>query len=129
MPLALHNLPGSIQATLTQGARLHAALRSPGERPSPFRKPSRQLGYSSCHPSSRFALAFDAPRASVIISSTCLPPANFPSHAGTWRGGLPPTASARNGSHTDDGAGSWTTTFEPPTGPRYTVATFARAAA
>jgi Bacterial regulatory proteins, luxR family len=50
--------------------------------PMPLTKPSRQLGYSSCQPSSRFAFAFDAPRPSVIIVTSASPAMSRPSHSG-----------------------------------------------
>ena len=51
--------------------------------PRPLTKPSRQLGYSSCQPSSRFAFAFDAPRPSVIIVDSASPAMSRPSDNGT----------------------------------------------
>ena len=59
-----------------------AALRSRSS-PRPFAKPSRHVGWTSVQPSSRFAFAFDAPRASVIIETTCSPATSRPSHSGT----------------------------------------------
>ena len=54
-------------------------------QPSPCAKPCRQLGYRSCQPSSRLALAFEAPRTSVIMSVPASPAA---SQRGTRRLGL-----------------------------------------
>src|SRR5919201_3417947 len=51
--------------------------------PRPVTKPSRQLGYSSCQPSSRFAFAFEAPRPSVTIVASASPAMSRPSHSGT----------------------------------------------
>src|SRR5215471_15432871 len=54
--------------------------------------PCRQLGCLGCHPSSRLALAFEAPRSSVISTAPASPATN----RGTRTGCLPPsTASSR----------------------------------
>jgi hypothetical protein len=47
------------------------------------------------HPNSRLALAFEAPRFSVISAVPCEPIASRPSHAGTWWGGFAPIAAPR----------------------------------
>ena len=72
-------------------------------------KPSRQLGWLGFHPNSAFALAFDAPRDSVIIATAAGLATSLPIHAGTLRGGLAPTVLARYGSHSFVGAGSSST--------------------
>src|SRR5207247_714403 len=41
-------------------------------------KPSRQLGCFGCQPSSRFALALDAPRTSVIMTAAASPASSRP---------------------------------------------------
>ncbi len=74
-------------------------------------KPCRQLGHAGCQPSSRFARAFDEPRIWVIQETATSPAASRPSHTGTRRGGLAPTARARNGSHSVTLAGSSSTTL------------------
>ena len=60
-------------------------------------------------PSSRLALAFDAPRMLVIIECACAPAAIRTSQPGSRRGGGAPTLAARAGSHVDTGAGSSST--------------------
>jgi hypothetical protein len=51
--------------------------------PRPWIKPSRQLGYRSCQPSSRLAFAFEAPRPSVTIVASASPAMTRPTHSGT----------------------------------------------
>jgi hypothetical protein len=56
-------------------------------------KPSRQLGSTGAHPSSAFALAFEAPRI-VVAALTALPATRRASQTGTRRGGFAPIARA-----------------------------------
>src|SRR5262245_41414573 len=72
----------------------------------PFRKPSRQVGYHGSQPSSRLAFAFEAPRMRVMSDTATAPAASRPTHTGTCRGGLAPSACASSGSHVETGAGS-----------------------
>src|SRR5215510_5851047 len=90
--------------------------------------PSRQLGCAGFQDSSRFALAFDAPRISVIILTPVLPTASRPTRRGTRIGFLPPSMSARAGSHSLTGAGSSSTTLYAPRLPCSIAATVASAA-
>ena len=62
---------------------------------SPVAKPSRQLACRGVQASSRLALAFDAPRASVIITVAVSPAKRRPSQRGTRRGAAAPTAPRR----------------------------------
>ena len=82
---------------------------APGLSSSPETKPSRQLGHIGSQPSSRLALAFDAPRICVIIETPTSPIAKRAIQAGTCRGGRAPRHSARYGSHSETGAGSSST--------------------
>ena len=78
---------------------------------SPVRKPSRQEANRGCHPNSRLAFAFDAPRTLVIITTPVSPTNSRASHAGIRRGGGASSAVASSGSHTDTGAGSSSVTL------------------
>src|SRR3954453_2651215 len=81
-----------------------------GRWPSaPAAKPSRQLGWLGRQPNSAFAFAFDAPRDSVIMATAAGLATTLAIHAGTLRGGLAPSVSARYGSHSLTGAGSSST--------------------
>src|SRR3954454_9702965 len=77
----------------------------------PSRKPSRQLAQRGFQPSSRLALAFEAPRSSVIEITPISPATISPSQRGTCRGGFAPRIFASPGSHTVTGAGSSSTTL------------------
>ena len=87
-----------------------AALVAP-ELSSPTLEPVRQLGQADRQPSSRLALALEAPRDSVIMTTPCSPTNSRASQAGTRRGGLAPIAAARAGSHSAIAAGSSSTTL------------------
>src|SRR5262245_4898679 len=80
-------------------------------QPSPLVKPSRQLGYRGCQPSSRLAFVFEAPRTSVIMTVAASPAASRASHRRTRLGGLASNALANTGSHSRTGAGSSSTTL------------------
>ena len=59
----------------------------------------RQVGCAGCQPSSRFALALETPRSSVIMT-TPVSPANIrPTNRGTRMGFLAPISRAKAGSH------------------------------
>src|SRR6266851_6444921 len=77
----------------------------------PSTNPCRQLGCAGRHASSRFALAFEAPRASVIITTPASPANSRPMNRGTRIGFLAPSACASAGSHSATGAGSSSTTL------------------
>src|SRR5207247_4396664 len=75
-------------------------------------------GVQTCAlPISPLAFAFDVPRICVIIDTPTSPAASRPSQTGTRIGGLAPTASASNGSHTDTGSGSSSATLYTPGAP------------
>ena len=69
------------------------------------------LGCRGAQPSSRLALALEAPRTSVIMIATASPPSSRPSQQGTRRGGLAPIARASAGSQSAARAGSSSTTL------------------
>src|SRR5262245_48062602 len=73
--------------------------------------PCRQLGCAGRHPSSRLALALEAPRSSVIITTPASPANSRPMNRGTRIGFLAPSACASFGSHSATGAGSSSTTL------------------
>src|SRR5580704_566999 len=92
------------------GCRLGAVTRDYASEgsPRPLLKPSRQLGHIKFKPKACLALAFEAPRTSVM-NMTASPIMKRAIQAGIPRGGLAPSASARAGSHCDTGAGSSST--------------------
>src|SRR6266508_3180158 len=69
--------------------------------------PCRQLGCLGCHPSSRLALALEAPRSSVISTAPTSPAAS----RGACIGCSAPSIRASAGSHSATGAGSSSTTL------------------
>src|SRR5207248_6723098 len=71
--------------------------------------PSRQLGWRGCQPSSRLALALDAPRMSVIITTPTSPANRRPTTFGTRHGLGAPSLSASAGNQSATGAGSSST--------------------
>src|SRR5919109_3144095 len=71
--------------------------------------PCRQLGCAGRHPSSRLALALEAPRSSVIIATATSPPNSRPTNRGTRTGCLAPSSFASAGSHSATGPGSSST--------------------
>src|SRR5262245_1070752 len=73
--------------------------------------PCRQLACLGCHPRSRFALALEAPRISVIIMTPASPANSRPTNRDTRIGFLPPSVCASAGSHSATGAGSSSTTL------------------
>src|SRR5512133_160241 len=73
--------------------------------------PCRQLGCAGRHPSSRLAFAFDAPRASVIITTPTSPANSRPTNRGTCIGFLAPSTCASAGSDSATGAESSSTTL------------------
>src|SRR4029077_2086956 len=74
-------------------------------------KPRRQLGCAGRQRSSRLALAFDAPRISVIINTPGSPANSRPMNRGTRIGFLAPSVCASAGTHSATGAGSSSTTL------------------
>src|SRR6185295_12157345 len=68
-------------------------------------KPCRQLGCAGCHRSSRLALALEAPRISVIITTPGSPANNRPMSRGTRIGCFAPSVCASSGNHSATGAG------------------------
>jgi hypothetical protein len=99
---------GTWRAFRTRPARVRSA-RAP--RRQAAAKPSRQLGWAGRQASSRLALAFDAPRTSVIITTPGSPVNIRPTNRGTCIGCLAPSSCASAGSHSATGAGSSTTTL------------------
>jgi len=77
--------------------------------PSPCANPCRQLGYRGAHPSSRLALALDAPRDPLDIITIPPPATSLASQSGMRRGGLAPRAFASSGIHSFIAAGSSST--------------------
>jgi hypothetical protein len=77
----------------------------------PSAKVPSKLGCLGAQPKSRLALAFEAPRISVIISVATSPPSSRPSQRGTRRGGAAPTSHASAGSQSATRAGSSSTTL------------------
>ena len=74
------------------------------------------------------AFAFDAPRISHMIATTCVPMSRA-TQRGTWRGGRAPIVEASAGSHSRTGAGSSSTTLNTsPGAARSSAATVAPAA-
>ena len=73
--------------------------------------PCRQLGCAGRHASSRLALALEAPRSSVIITTPISPANSRPTKRGTCIGFLAPSVRASAGSHSATGAGSSSTTL------------------
>src|SRR5215211_1317707 len=73
--------------------------------------PCRQLACAGRHRSSRLALAFEAPRSPVIITTPASPANSRPMNRGTRIGFLAPSSCASAGSHSATGAGSSSTTL------------------
>src|SRR5690348_2118625 len=90
--------------------------------------PSRQVGCAGCQRSSRLALAFEAPRISVIIITPASPANSRATKRGMRMGFLAPSSCASTGSHSATGAGSSSTTLYTPRLPRSMAATVASAA-
>ena len=80
-------------------------------------------------PSSRRALAFEAPRIRVIIECACPPAASRTSQPGMRRGGGAPNAAARPGTSSAAGAGALSTTLKIPGGVPLSMAATVAAAA
>src|SRR6266849_3555290 len=87
--------------------------------------PCRQLGCAGRHASWRLALAFEAPRISVISTAPASPATRRPTNRGTRIGFLAPSVCASAGNHSATGAGSSSTTLSPPRWPRSIAATAA----
>jgi hypothetical protein len=73
--------------------------------------PCRHLACAGRHPSSRLALAFDAPRISVIITTPASPANSRPTSRGTRIGFFAPSVCASAGNQSATGAGSSSTTL------------------
>ena len=77
----------------------------------PPRTPAASSGAPGATASSRLALAFEAPRISVIITTPASPANSRPMNRGTRIGFLAPSVCASAGNHSATGAGSSSTTL------------------